>query len=94
MRALRERRKAFWWPDGKHALPNLHYDWRLPVKRLSWQFAWWLMRRVVLRWMTPHGQAKMIHDALGFYRPRPPITWPPEYTTTAGNATVTWKATP
>lgn len=41
----------------------------MPVRRFAWSFAWWLMRRVVLGWMTPQGQARQINQALGWYRP-------------------------
>lgn len=66
MTSLR-RGRAGEWPR----LPNIEYGWRMPVKRLSWKLAWWLMRRVVLDWMTPEGQAREIYEALGAYKPKP-----------------------
>jgi hypothetical protein len=80
---------AFWFPDGKHRLPNMTYGWRLPVQRLAWMLAWWLMRRVVLGWMTPQGQARVIHEALGWYRPHSGGLY---VSTGASNTTTCWNS--
>jgi hypothetical protein len=52
--------------------PNLLYAWRMPVRALSWRLAWWLMGHVTLRGYTRLGQARMISEALGAYRPEMP----------------------
>ena len=63
--------------------PNLIWGWRMPVKRLSWNLAWWLMTRVTMRGYTRYQQARMIHDALGAYKPTV-ISFGSTTTTTAG----------
>lgn len=55
--------------SDRAAFPNLHWGWRHPIRRLSWRLAWWLLCRVTLRDYTTYQQARMIHDALGAYRP-------------------------
>lgn len=52
------------------AFPSHGWGWRHPIRRLSWNLAWWLMCRVAMRGYTTHQQGRTIHDALGFYRPR------------------------
>lgn len=68
---LSSRSRAFWFPDGKHRLPNMTYGRRLVRQRIAWNLGWWLIRRVCLGWMTPEGQARQITQALGWYRPDP-----------------------
>lgn len=51
--------------------PNMRYGWKMPVRRLSWSFAWWVLKRVALHGYTTHQQAATIYEALGPYkRPR------------------------
>lgn len=54
------------WP----AFPNLGYSWRMPLTAACWKLAWWLLKHgPAIRWMTREGQARVIAEALGAYRP-------------------------